>query len=262
MGRTIVITSGKGGVGKSTVTANIGIFLAMNEKRVVLVDADIGLNNLDVIMMIESKIVYDIEDISSGRCRVKQALIQDSSLATLYTLPSTKSIYNCRIATEAFNNIIQQLSNEFDYVLIDCPAGIEEGFHRAVSGAKEAIVVTTPHISAVRDADKVISLLLSYNIKNIGLVVNRLKGKLILEGSMIDALDIAKLLKVPLRGAIPEDDCLNIDSQVRRTKSTNTSIQLAYQLLVEHIDGKHTKVFDCSSDYRGFFKKIKRFLGG
>lgn len=262
MGKKIVITSGKGGVGKSTVTANTGISLAMNKKRVVLVDADIGLNNLDVIMMIENKVIYDIEDIATGKCRVKQALIQDDYLATLYTLPSTKSIYNSRISTDSFVKVLEQLSKEFDYVLIDCPAGIEDGFHRAVSGADEAIVVTTPHISAVRDADKVISLLASYNIKNISLIVNRLKGKLILDGTMMDALDISKLLKTPLKGAIPEDDYLNVNSQIRRDSTANNSVQLAYRLLAEYIDGKHSKVFDCSSDYRGFFKKIKNIFRG
>lgn len=261
MGRKIVMTSGKGGVGKTTVTANIGISLAMLSKRVVLVDADIGLNNLDVVMMIENKIVYDIGDIAEGRCRIKQALVQDDCFATLFTLPSAKSIDHSKITTKVFVNIINELANNFDYVLIDCPAGIEDGFHRAVSAAKEAIIVTTPHISAVRDADKVISLLSSYNIKDISLVVNRLKGKLVMDGIMMDALDISKILRVPLKGAIPEDDFINVYSQINKENNRN-STKIAYSLLAEFVDGKHSKIYDCSSDYRGFFKKIKNIFRG
>lgn len=262
MGRKIVMTSGKGGVGKTTVTANIGISLAMLSKKVVLVDADIGLNNLDVVMMIENKIVYDIGDIAEGRCRIKQALVQDDCFPSLFTLPSAKSIDDSKINTKVFVNIINELAEHFDYVLIDCPAGIEDGFHRAVSGAKEAIIVTTPHISAVRDADKVISLLSSYNIKDISLVVNRLKGKLVMEGSMMDALDVSRLLRVPLKGAIPEDDFININSQIDKESNSKNSTQTAYRLLAEFIDGQHSRIFDCSSDYRGFFKKFKNIFRG
>lgn len=262
MARKIVFTSGKGGVGKTTVTANIGISLAMLAKKVVLVDADIGLNNLDVVMMIENKIVYDIGDIAESRCRVKQALVQDDCFPSLFILPSAKSMDATKITTKIFVSIIEELSQTFDYVLIDCPAGIEDGFHRAVSGANEAIIVTTPHISAVRDADKVVSLLSSYNIKNISLVVNRLKGKLVMEGAMMDSLDISKLLRTPLKGAIPEDDYININSQIERTSNSKSSIQLAYRLLAEFIEGHHSKIYDCSCEYRGFFKKIRNIFRG
>lgn len=255
MGKKIVMTSGKGGVGKTTVTANLGIALSMLSKKVALVDADIGLNNLDVVMLIENKIVYDIGDIAEGRCRTKQALIQDDCFPSLFTLPSAKTIDPSRIPPRVFVSIANELATDFDYVLIDCPAGIDEGFHRAVVGADEALVVTTPHISAVRDADKVISLLSTYNMKATGLVVNRLRGNLISDGVTLDALDIAKLLRVPLKGAIPEDERINISSQINKVKD-KSSAQLAYMLLASYVDGTDTKVFDCASDYRGFFKKI------
>ncbi len=260
LARRIVITSGKGGVGKSTITANLGISLAMQAKKVVLVDADIGLNNLDVIMSIENKVVYDIEDVATEKCRIKQALVQDTYFSTLYTLPSTKYLYKNKIDAATFTKIINQL-NDFDYVLIDCPAGIEEGFHRAVSASQEAIVVTTPHISAIRDADKVVSLLVSYdNIKTTGLVVNRLKGKQVLNGLMMDPRDIAKILRITLKGAIPEDDHMSTNHQIYKEKFTNNSIQTAYKLLAECLEGEHSRIFDCSSDYRGLLKKIQNIF--
>ncbi|MDD4315649.1 MAG: septum site-determining protein MinD [Clostridia bacterium] len=257
MGKKIVLTSGKGGVGKTTVTANLGIALSMLSKKVALVDGDIGLNNLDVVMMVENKIVYDIGDIAEGRCRTKQALIQDDCFPSLFTLPSAKTMDNSRIPPRVFVSIVNELNQDFDYVLIDCPAGIDEGFHRAVAGADEALVVTTPHISAVRDADKVVSLLSTYCMKAVGLVVNRLKGNLVTEGATMDAPDIAKLLRVPLKGAIPEDEEINLSSQISKCKD-KSSARLAYLLLASYVDGKDTKVFDCASDYRGFFKKLQR----
>lgn len=262
MGRKIVLTSGKGGVGKTTVSANIGISLAMLGRKVVLVDGDIGLNNLDVVMMVENRIVYDIGDIAEGKCRVKQALVQDDCYPTLFTLPSAKAIENSKITTKIFTNVVSELSQSFDYVLIDCPAGIEDGFHKAVSGADEALVVTTPHISAIRDADKVIALLSNYNISNVSLIVNRLKGNLVADGIMLDALDISKLLRTPLKGALPDDDYININSQINKIANIKNNSKLAYTLLAENIEGKHSKVFDCASDYRGIIKKIKHIFRG
>jgi septum site-determining protein MinD len=262
VGRKIVLTSGKGGVGKTTITANLGIALAMLSKKIVLVDADIGLNNLDVAMGVENKIVYDIGDAAENRCRLKQALIQDECFSSLYTLPSAKSIEPNKISSKVFSQITEELSQDFDYVLIDCPAGIEDGFHRAVSGASEALVVTTPHISAVRDADKVISLLSSYSIKKVSLIVNRLKGKLVKDGSMMDAKDISQLLRTPLAGAIPDDDNININSQINKTKNMKDAAQLSYILLAENLEGLHNRVYDCSYGYRGIINKIRNIFRG
>lgn len=256
MGRKIVLTSGKGGVGKTTVTANLGIALAMQGKKVILVDADIGLNNLDVVMNVESKIVYDLGDIAEGRCRIRQALISDDFFPNLLTLPSAKAISS--LSAKAFSSIINELANESDYVLIDCPAGIDEGFHRAVSASDEAIVVTTPHISAVRDADKVITLLSSYNVKSISLVVNRLNASLMADGKILDAFDIAKLLKITLKGAIPEDNDINVYSQIEKTENNRNYAQIAYRFLAEYIEGVGTKIFNCEAIASlGMFGRIK-----
>lgn len=154
MGRKIVVTSGKGGVGKTTLTASLGVAIAEVGKKVVLVDADIGLNNLDVVLAVENKVIYDILDVITGKCRLRQALIQDVEIPNLYILPSSKLMDSPLLTAQSFRNVVQALAMNFDFVIIDCPAGIDNGFHRAVSAANEAIVVTTPAISAVRDADK------------------------------------------------------------------------------------------------------------
>lgn len=262
MGRKIVITSGKGGVGKTTITANLGIALAMQKKKVVLVDGDIGLNNLDVVMNIENRIIYDLGDVAEGRCRIKQALVQDNFFSNLYILPSSKTIENEKISTKIFTNIISELSLSFDYVLIDCPAGIEQSFHRSVNGANEAIVVTTPHISAVRDADKVLTLLSTYDIKNVGLIVNRLKGNLVSNGKMMDALDISKLLHVSLKGALPDDDYINLYSQIEKIQNNKNDTQQAYIFLAKNIEGKDTKIFNCTAKYKNILGKIKLIMRG
>ena len=178
--RKIVITSGKGGVGKTTVVASLGRALSDLGKNVVLVDADVGLNNLDVVMALEHKVVYDIVDVISGRCRVSQALIEDAE-SGLFILPSSSD--NPLMTAQTFRNVIDSLVG-FDYVLIDCPAGIENGFHRAVSSAREAIVVTTPAVSAIRDADKVVSLLAGYQMQNVSVIINRVRGDMVSRGEM------------------------------------------------------------------------------
>lgn len=257
MGRKIVLTSGKGGVGKTTVTANLGIALAIRQKSVILVDADIGLNNLDVAMEIEDRIIYDLGDVAEGRCRLRQALIQDARFPNLFTLPSAKIITD--LPVRVFCAIIEELSQQNDYVIIDCPAGIDEGFHRAVKAAEEALVVTTAHIAAVRDADKVFSLLSSYsNIKKSSLIVNRLNGVLVAEGEMMDALDISRLLKVPLAGAIPEDKAINLRSVASRDNSSEAF--LAYEYLADLVDGVSGKVYNCAAPYTGILGKVRGFF--
>ena len=165
MGEVIVITSGKGGVGKTTTTANIGTGLALKNKSVVLIDADIGLRNLDVVMGLENRIVYDIVDVVEGRCRTKQALIKDKRYNGLYIIPAAQTRDKNAVSPEQMKKLTAELKKEFDYILIDCPAGIEQGFKNAVAGADKAIVVTTPEVSAVRDADRIIGLLEANDIK-------------------------------------------------------------------------------------------------
>lgn len=254
MGRRIVVTSGKGGVGKTTVVANLGIALALSGAAVALVDGDIGLNNLDVALSLENRIIYDIGDVITKKCRWKQALIRDPNLDNLFLLPSAKLLPQESISAQAFCAVINELDKEFEYVIIDCPAGIEQGFHRAVSPAREALVVTTPHISAVRDADKVLGLLSTYNIKEIGLVVNRVRGDLVIREEAMGAQEIAKLLRTSLRGAIPEDDKLGFSGTFAETGSERS--YSAYKLLAEAVAGKGGKVYDCERQYQGFFYKL------
>lgn len=233
MGRVIVITSGKGGVGKTTATAYIGMAIART-KRVVLVDADIGLNNLDVAMGVENNVVYDLGDVIDGRARLSQALIRDALLPNLYILASSKLLPEGTVTSAILKRVVDELRQSFDYVLIDCPAGIENGFHRAVSVADEAIVVTTPHISAVRDADKVLTLLHSYDVKLLGLVVSRIKEEQITKGRMMSPEDISRLLRIAILGAVEDDDKLMVVQMLGRIEVETKAVR-AYRRIAEKI---------------------------
>ncbi|MEG2540260.1 MAG: septum site-determining protein MinD [Clostridia bacterium] len=235
--RKIVVTSGKGGVGKTTVTATLGRKLADMNFRVVLVDGDVGLNNLDVVVGVESRVVYDIGDVLSGKCRAFQALVSDND-SLVKVLPSARD--SSLLTAQAFRGVVDSLS-DFDFVLIDCPAGIEHGFHRAVSAADEAIVVTTPSASAIRDADKVISLLHSYKLSDIGLVINRVRADMVARGDMMSATEIGRLLRTLPVGVVPEDDCITLYQQLGRVPDFAAS-DSAYGILAENI-AKGEKLF-------------------
>ena len=185
MGEVIVITSGKGGVGKTTTTANLGSSLAEMGKKVVLVDTDIGLRNLDVVMGLENRIVYDIVDVVEEKCKLRQALIKDKRFEELFLLPAAQTRDKSAINEEQMKELTKKLKEDFDYILIDCPAGIEQGFKNAIAGADRAIVVTTAEISAIRDADRIIGLLESSEIKNPELIVNRLRPAMVSEGGNV-----------------------------------------------------------------------------
>ncbi len=258
MARKIVITSGKGGVGKTTVTANLGIALAGMGVRVVLVDIDFGLNNLDVVMGVENKIVYDLLDIIEGRCRAKQALVQDNEKKNLFILPSGSVKSSSQISGQQIKLIIENISPMFDYVLIDCPAGIDVGFHRAVSCADEAIVVATPSLPSLRDADKVLAVLTSYKPDFIGLVVNRARGDLIMSDKMMMPSDIQALLKTDIIGVLPEEDAVFLSSGYSLPKRSDS--YRAYKMLAMNVH-KHTKkIFDVTYKYSGFFGSIRRSI--
>ena len=206
MGEVIVITSGKGGVGKTTTTANIGVGLAKLNKKVVVIDTDLGLRNLDVVMGLENRIVYNLVDVIEGNCRMKQALIKDKRYENLYLLPSAQTKDKSAVSPEQVRKLTEELSEEFDYILLDCPAGIEQGFQNAISGAHRAIVVTTPEVSAIRDADRIIGLLEKNNIKKVDLVINRIRMAMVKRGDMMSVEDVTEILAVNLLGAVPDDE--------------------------------------------------------
>ena len=219
--RVIVITSGKGGVGKTTTTANIGAALADKGHKVLLIDTDIGLRNLDVVMGLENRIVYDLIDVIEGRCRVSQALIKDKRCQNLVLLPAAQIRDKNDVNTDQMKELIYSLKESFDYILIDCPAGIEQGFKNAIAAADEAIVVTTPEVSATRDADRIIGLLEAAGIKNPKIVVNRLRIDMVKEKNMLSVEDILDILAVKLLGVVPDDENVVI--------STNKGEPLVYK---------------------------------
>jgi len=219
--RVIVITSGKGGVGKTTTTANIGASLAEKGHKVLLIDTDIGLRNLDVVMGLENRIVYDLIDVIEGRCRISQALIKDKRCQNLVLLPAAQIRDKNDVNVDQMKELISSLKDSFDYILIDCPAGIEQGFKNAIAAANEAVVVTTPEVSATRDADRIIGLLEAAGIKNPRLVINRLRIDMVKDKNMLSVEDILDILAVKLLGVVPDDENVVI--------STNKGEPLVYK---------------------------------
>ena len=219
--RVIVITSGKGGVGKTTTTANIGASLAEKGHKVLLIDTDIGLRNLDVVMGLENRIVYDLIDVIEGRCRISQALIKDKRCQNLVLLPAAQIRDKNDVNVDQMKELISSLKDSFDYILIDCPAGIEQGFKNAIAAANEAVVVTTPEVSATRDADRIIGLLETAGIKNPRLVINRLRIDMVKDKNMSSVEDILDILAVKLLGVVPDDENVVI--------STNKGEPLVYK---------------------------------
>lgn len=243
MSEVFVITSGKGGVGKTTTSANIGTGLAMMNKKVVLIDTDIGLRNLDVVMGLENRIVYNLVDIIEGNCRIKQALIRDLRYPNLYLLPSAQTKDKSAVSPEQMKKLIDQLKQDFDYVILDCPAGIEQGFKNAIAGANRALVVTTPEVSAIRDADRIIGLLKEYRMEHVSLIVNRLRYDMIRRGDMMSVDDVVDILNLELIGTIPDDENVVISTnQGEPLVGSNTMAGQAYRDICDRILGKDIPV--------------------
>ncbi len=258
MARKIVITSGKGGVGKTTIAVNLGISLADLGLRVALIDLDFGLNNLDVVMGVENLVVFDLLDVIEGRCRLKQALVQCKNKKNLYILPSGNVEFSNSITGQNVKLITENLNQIFDYILIDCPAGIDVGFHRAVSCADEAIIVATPNLTSLRDADKVVSILRSYKLNKISLVVNRARGDLIINQKMMMPKDVENLLKTELIGVLPEEDIVFLSCGFLLPKKSDS--YKAYKILANNLHKKDKKIYDTTGKYTGFFGSIRRSI--
>jgi septum site-determining protein MinD len=262
MGEAIVITSGKGGVGKTTTSANIGTALALSGKRVCLVDTDIGLRNLDVVMGLENRIIYDIVDVVEERCRLHQALIKDKRFECLMLLPAAQTKDKEAVNPEQMKVIVKELKEDYDYVIIDCPAGIEQGFKNAVAGADKAIVVTTPETSAVRDADRIIGLLEQENIEAPKLIVNRIRNHMMKNGDMLDVDEIVSILAIELIGIVADDDDVikasNKGEPVAFQPTSRASI--AYRNIARRILGESVPLMSLADD-KGMFTKVKKFFG-
>lgn len=259
-GKSIVVTSGKGGVGKTTTVANIGTALAKKGFRVVLVDADIGLRNLDVVMGVENRIVYTVVDIIEGNCRLEQAMIRDRKLTTLYLIPAAQTREKDAVNPEQMKDLCTQLLESFDYVIMDCPAGIERGFKNAIAGADTAIVVTTPEVSAIRDADRVIGLLESNLLKNIHLIVNRMNYRMLKKGDLMSTEDIVGLLSVPLLGVVPESEEVVISTNrgVPLVHNRGSHAGTAFQNIAARLNGESIPIE--SDNHAGLMGKIRRFI--
>jgi septum site-determining protein MinD len=256
MGEVIVITSGKGGVGKTTTTANVGTGLAKLDKKVVLIDTDIGLRNLDVVLGLENRIVYNLVDVVEGNCRIKQALIKDKRYPTLYLLPSAQTKDKTSVTPEQMKKLADELRDEFDYILMDCPAGIEQGFKNAIAGADSALVVTTPEVSAVRDADRIIGLLEANELKNSHLIVNRLRPDMVKKGDMMSADDVVEILAIDLIGIVPDDENIVISTnQGEPLVGTDTMAGQAYMNICRRLVGEEVPLLDLNSK-NGFFSKL------
>ncbi|WP_270164642.1 septum site-determining protein MinD [Paenibacillus sp. SYP-B4298] len=261
MGDAIVITSGKGGVGKTTTSANVGTALALLGKKVCMVDTDIGLRNLDVVMGLENRIIYDLIDVAEGRCRLAQALVKDKRFDELYMLPAAQTKDKHAITPEQVKEIVLELKQDFDYVIIDCPAGIEQGFRNAVAGADRAIVVTTPENAAVRDADRVIGLLEQSQLST-KLIINRIRQTMVKSGEMLDIDEICQVLAIDLVGVVPDDEkVIKASNTGEPTVIDPTSkAAIAYRNIARRILGDMVPLMSLE-DKSGVFKRFRKFLG-
>ena len=259
---TIVITSGNGGVGKTPTTANLAAALASDGYKVVAVDGDVGLRNLDVIMGLENRIVYTLIDVIEGNCRLNQALIRDKRLDNLYMIPTAQSKTKDAVSSEQMEDLCAQLRPDFDFILIDSPAGIEAGFRNAAAGADEALVVTTPEVSAVRDADRIIGLLESMEKAPIQLIINRIRPDMVKRGEMLGVQDVLDILAVDLAGVIPDDESIVVSSNRGEplTLGSNSKAGQAYKNIAKRLCGAEVPFMDLFKEEGGLFATLRRIF--
>lgn len=256
MGEIIVVTSGKGGVGKTTTTANIGAGLAELGKKVLVIDTDLGLRNLDVVMGLENRIVYNLVDVIEGKCRLNQALIKDKRYENLYLLPSAQTKDKSAVTPEQMIKLTSDLRREYDFVLLDCPAGIEQGFQNAISGADKALVITTPEVSAIRDADRIIGLLEANKIRNIGLIINKIRIEMVKHGDMMSVEDVTEILPADLLGIIPDDEQVVIaTNQGEPVIDMDSFAGQAYRNICRRLTGDEIPFLNLEKS-KGFFQKL------
>lgn len=264
--RVIVITSGKGGVGKTTATANLGMSIARLGYKVTLIDADIGLRNLDLLLGLENRVLYTAMDVLQGECRLDQALIRDKRQKNLALLSISKNRQKYNITRKNMENFIKSISSlGYHFILIDCPAGIDIGFINAISPANESLIITTPEITAIRDADRVAGLLEANGIYNVKLLVNRVRPDMIQKNNMMSVRDVQEMLGIPLLGAIPEDNHVIISTNrgeplVLKKKLTLSGI--AFENAARRLIGKQDYFIDLNTPYKGVFKKVQNFFLG
>lgn len=265
MTRIIVVTSGKGGVGKTTCTSNLGMALAQRDQKVAVIDADFGLRNLDLLLGLENRIVYTALDVLAGECTIEKALVKDKRQPNLALLAAAQNRSKEAITPEQMKELVGALKGKFHYVLIDCPAGIEMGFQNAIAPATEAIVVTTPEISAVRDADRVIGLLEANDIRQPKLLINRLKPAMVQEEQMMSVQDVLDILAVPLLGVIPDDERVIVSANRGEPLVLETKLSLAgvaFGNVARRLQGEKVPFMDLTAPHDDIFTRLRRFLRG
>ncbi len=263
MSECIVITSGKGGVGKTTTTANLGVALALLGNRVAVVDADIGLRNLDVILGLENRIVYDLVHVVEGECRLKQALIKDKRVDGLFLLPAAQTRDKNAVSPENMRRLTAQLKETFDYVLVDCPAGIEQGFKNSIAGADRAVIVTTPEVSAIRDADRIIGLVEAAELPEPDLVINRYRSNMVRSGDMMDREDILEILAIPLVGIVPESEEVIVSSNrgYPAALEPDSKVGESMRRIARRLHGEKEVPFAALEEDESVWLTLKRWMG-
>lgn len=262
MSECIVVTSGKGGVGKTTTSANLAAGLALAGKKVVVVDADIGLRNLDVILGLENRIVYDLVQVIEGECRLKQALIRDKRVEGLFLLPAAQTRDKSAVRPEDMKKLVAELKESHDYVLIDCPAGIEQGFKNSIAGADRAIIVTTPEVSAIRDADRIIGLIEANELPEPKLIINRYRPGMVSRGDMMNRDDILEILAIPLIGIIPDHEEIVISANRGQPVvfDDDSQVGAAFRRIVQRVQGQDVPI-PTFEEEPGFWDSFKRWMG-